>query len=189
MSKKRVDTSKDVSESTSNELKKFAETIIKGVKPIDLNIFWFASNDTLLRRDVLTSQLLNLISGLEDNANCMYHTYLLYDQQGKKEEADVSLKKAIELGSLDAKFDFLVKEYESGSNRDLFVHNGLELVRGGYRLKRHFNVKYFLYYSMVLEKFVDELQEKLVEEQLRPPEHGGSEFENAKTHFESVARN
>lgn len=172
-------------------IKDFSEVIIKGDKPKNCNLVWFTLTIPHTNRTEEVHELIEILQAHEQNANCMYHISLLQEIQGEDDEAELSLQRAIELGSQHAKFDLLVKQHEDkGPTEDMFAIDALEMIRHGYRLTRHFNIKYFVYYSQVLQRYATELENKntvleaqLLEEQLRPPEVGGSEFEKAKKHF------
>ena len=210
-------------------VEQFVEDIVHGDKPKQFTLVWVALN--IVHDDrMLINKFITLLEQHHDNPNCMYHLSILFDHKKMKQEAEIALTKAIELGSLDAKFDFLVNTYEhdwlnvtgmsnitdslkttntrktadkSKSEHEFtinkhFVKETLDMIKDGYRLQHHFNVKYFVYYSYILEVYVEqlemrneklemqntELESKLLEEQLRPPQDGGSEFEKAKIRFE-----
>ena len=159
------------------------DAIINGRKPV-------IGSNSLFDREK-SAEIRAMIRDHEDNVDCMYYmTILLHDQ---KDEYEKYLQKAIQLGSLDAKFDYLAAEYFSRQTKEVLAEL-LELIRNGYRFNLQMIGRRVGVYAQILSLYIRELerenrklQEKLVHEQLRPPEVGGSEFEKCKTHFLGVA--
>lgn len=86
-----------------------------------------------------------------------------------------------------------VKEYYFNGNKNVGIKIGIELLKQGYDLTEFFGKVYADYnYDCTKAAFAELLKEnqmlneKLLEEQFRPPELGGSEYKRVEQHFNSL---
>ncbi len=127
-----------------------------------------------------------------DNSNCMYWAAVCFDENDERRK--ICLEKAVKLGNLDAMFEYGRINYHA--NKEESIKTGAQAIKSGYRQKHKSKMGDILfnkdYYELTLEHYISQLEREmkmlkytLQEEQLRPPEFGGSDYNQAKKHFES----
>lgn len=128
-----------------------------------------------------------------DNANCIYYAAICFDENDQRRKQ--WLEKAVKLGHREAMFEYGRLLYDA--NREESIASGVEAIKAGHREKHKTKLGdiffYQKYYAITLENYISQLEQEnarlkseLQEEQLRPPELGGSEYIQAKDRFTTL---
>lgn len=159
-----------------SKMDEIVEKIIQG-EQVDLSDYY---------TEAFYDELYQRLKSYTNNGNCMYYAGICF--YGKDDRlVKEYLEKAIVLGSKAASYELASFKYrsaaENSKEKENAIEDGLKVLQTGYR-----NTTGVSFFSSILLRYISVLTAELVEERLRPPEVGGSDYIKAQEHFNTLKK-